>query len=161
METMSGSHIHKHQPSGRPSDLLTSLRRALPLSASRTASFMSAQHKHSNLPRSVHRLPEYRAQNALDRIFLAQRRRNGEWETITYDGASRRVCRLAAGLVKLGLSPTRPIMILSGNSIEHGLLALAARSCLQLAPLATGVLAAQCTLTTHKLDIQPRVGADR
>ena len=66
------------------------------------------------------------AQKVPDRVFLAQRGPDGNWEKITYFDAWRRVRRLAAGLLKLGLFPSTPLIILSGNSIEHGLLALAA-----------------------------------
>jgi long-subunit acyl-CoA synthetase (AMP-forming) len=50
----------------------------------------------------------------------------GDWKTTTYAEALTRVRRLARGLLERGLSPERPLMILSGNSVEHGLLALAA-----------------------------------
>ena len=66
------------------------------------------------------------AAQAPDRIFLAQRAPSGNWETITYADTWKRVRRLGAGLLQQGLSADRPLMILSGNSIEHGLLALAA-----------------------------------
>jgi feruloyl-CoA synthase len=60
------------------------------------------------------------------RVFLAQRAPDGDWQTITYSEFLTRVRRLAAGLLRRGLSKERPLMILSGNSIEHALLALAA-----------------------------------
>ena len=60
------------------------------------------------------------------RIFLAQRAPDGKWQNVTYAEALVRVRRLARGLLDHGLSASRPLMILSGNSIEHGLLALAA-----------------------------------
>ena len=60
------------------------------------------------------------------RIFLAQRGPNGDWQSVTYAQALARVRRLARGLLDSGLSPDKPLMILSGNSVEHGLLALAA-----------------------------------
>jgi feruloyl-CoA synthase len=69
---------------------------------------------------------EFWADQSPDRIFLAQRAPNGEWRTITYSEALKRVRKLASGLLKLGLSESKPLTILSGNSIEHGLLALAA-----------------------------------
>jgi len=69
---------------------------------------------------------EFWAREAPERIFLAQRARSGEWQTTTYSEALVRVRRLASGLLKRGLSASRPLMILSGNSVEHGLLALAA-----------------------------------
>jgi len=66
------------------------------------------------------------ADRAPGRIFLAQRGVNGDWHTTTYAQAHVRVRRLACGLLNNGLSPEKPLMILSGNSVEHGLLALAA-----------------------------------
>lgn len=66
------------------------------------------------------------ARQAPDRVFLAQRDSDGNWETITYRETWRRVRRLAAGLLRQGLSPASALIILSGNSIEHALLALAA-----------------------------------
>jgi feruloyl-CoA synthase len=69
---------------------------------------------------------EHWAARAAERVFLAQRSVSGEWQTVTYMQALARVRKLAAGLLTHGLSPEHPLMILSGNSIEHGLLALAA-----------------------------------
>lgn len=66
------------------------------------------------------------AQQAPDRIFLAQRGSDGRWEQITYAESWNRITRLAAGLLRYGLSPERRLVILSENSIEHALLALAA-----------------------------------
>jgi len=66
------------------------------------------------------------ATEAPGRIFLAQRAPDGTWQTVTYAQALVRVRRLARGLLDHGLSASRPLIILSGNSIEHGLLALAA-----------------------------------
>jgi feruloyl-CoA synthase len=69
---------------------------------------------------------EYWAIQTPDRIFLAQRAPDGEWQTVTYGEGLRRIRKLAQGLLDHGLSAARPLIILSGNSIEHGLLALAA-----------------------------------
>jgi len=63
-------------------------------------------------------------------VFLAQRRSGeegaGEWRTLTYAAAYEQVQRIASALLQRGLSVQRPLMILSGNSIEHALLTLAA-----------------------------------
>ena len=61
-----------------------------------------------------------------DRVFLAQRKQDGGWQSITYSEFLARLRKLAAGLLRCGVSKERPLMILSGNSIEHALLALAA-----------------------------------
>ena len=60
------------------------------------------------------------------RTFVARRGADGAWVEVSYAQALRRVRRLAAGLLKRNLSAERPIAILSGNSIEHLLLSLAA-----------------------------------
>ncbi len=69
---------------------------------------------------------DFWAAHCPERTFLAQRLPSGPWQTMTYSEVRSRVRRLAAGLIREGLSPDNPLMILSGNSIEHALLALAA-----------------------------------
>jgi len=69
---------------------------------------------------------EHWAAHAPERTFLAQRNAAGEWERLTYGDALARVRRIAQSLVDRDLSAERPIAILSGNGITHGLLALAA-----------------------------------
>jgi feruloyl-CoA synthase len=66
------------------------------------------------------------ARTAPERVVLAQRTQSGDWQTITYCEFLTRVRGLAAGLLRRGLSKERPLMIFSGNSIEHAVLALAA-----------------------------------
>jgi feruloyl-CoA synthase len=58
------------------------------------------------------------------RTFLAERSGDG-WRKLTYEDARRRVDAIAAALIDRGLAADRPVMILSGNSIEHALLMLA------------------------------------
>jgi feruloyl-CoA synthase len=69
---------------------------------------------------------EHWAETAPDRLFLAQRGADGEWRQLTYGQTRDQVRRVASGLSARNLSAERPIAILSGNSIEHALLALAA-----------------------------------
>src|SRR5580693_6724397 len=52
------------------------------------------------------------------RIFLAERA-GGGWRTLTYADARRAVDGLAQALITRGLSAQRPVMILSGNAIDH------------------------------------------
>jgi feruloyl-CoA synthase len=75
------------------------------------------------------------AAEAPDRTFLAQRETaagspapTGEraWRTLTYGEALRRVRSIGQALLDRRLSVDRPVLILSGNGIDHGLLALAA-----------------------------------
>ncbi|HEV2957588.1 MAG TPA: feruloyl-CoA synthase [Xanthobacteraceae bacterium] len=58
------------------------------------------------------------------RTFLAERAGTG-WRTVTYAQARTRVDALAQALIDRGLSAERPVMILSGNAIDHALLMLA------------------------------------
>jgi feruloyl-CoA synthase len=63
---------------------------------------------------------------APERTFLARRGADGEWVRLSYADARRRARAIAQALIDRGLSCHRPIAILSGNSLEHGLLALGA-----------------------------------
>jgi feruloyl-CoA synthase len=76
-------------------------------------------------PRFTQRLVHW-AHHAPDRPFLAQRAPSGAWRTLTYAQTLAAVRRLAQALLDRKLSVERPLVILSGNSIEHALLALAA-----------------------------------
>src|SRR5580692_9464413 len=66
------------------------------------------------------------AKVAPERVFLAQRDASGAWRTLAYADALTKVRAIAAALLARGLSPQRPIAILSGNDIEHALIGLAA-----------------------------------
>jgi feruloyl-CoA synthase len=61
-----------------------------------------------------------------DRVLVARRDATGTWRHVTYSRMLARIQRLAGGLLSRNLSRDRPIVILSGNSIEHFTLALAA-----------------------------------
>ncbi|HXQ03548.1 MAG TPA: feruloyl-CoA synthase, partial [Bradyrhizobium sp.] len=61
-----------------------------------------------------------------NRIFMAERDKGGVWRQVTYAqllGFSRHI---ASALLARGLSADRPIVILSGNSIDHALVAFGA-----------------------------------
>jgi feruloyl-CoA synthase len=59
-------------------------------------------------------------------LFLAERGAGGNWRGLTYAEARAQVRALASALLARGLGPERPVVILSGNSIAHALLGLAA-----------------------------------
>lgn len=74
-----------------------------------------------------------------DEIFLAERNAAGEWDKLTYGEARRRVVAIASWLIRQNLSPERPVVILSDNSIEHALLTLAAMHIgVPVAPISPG-----------------------
>jgi feruloyl-CoA synthase len=58
------------------------------------------------------------------RAFLSERQ-DEFWHSLTYEACRSVVDRIAAAFLERGLSAQRPVMILSGNSIEHALLMLA------------------------------------
>ena len=87
--------------------------------------------------RSRHALPPYErhipalldkwARQAPDRVWLAQRRGpQRQWLTLSYAAAKAQVDAITQALLDRGFGPDRPVMILSGNSIEFALLTMAA-----------------------------------
>ena len=60
-----------------------------------------------------------------ERIFMAERDGAG-WRNITYAQLLASTRRIASGLLTRDLSPERPLVILSGNSIDHALVAFGA-----------------------------------
>jgi feruloyl-CoA synthase len=75
-------------------------------------------------PSMAHKLRE-QAQRLPDRDFLAERA-GDSWRRVTYAQASVAANSIAQALIDRGCSPERPVMILSGNSIDHALLLLGA-----------------------------------
>jgi feruloyl-CoA synthase len=58
------------------------------------------------------------------RTFLAERD-GSAWRRVSYEEARRTVDAVAAALIERGLSAERPVMILSGNAVDHALMMLA------------------------------------
>ncbi|MEY8879623.1 MAG: feruloyl-CoA synthase [Leptothrix sp. (in: b-proteobacteria)] len=56
---------------------------------------------------------------APDRPFAAQRNAAGAWQPISYAQMLQRARAIGQALVDRGLSPERPVMILSGNDLQH------------------------------------------
>ncbi len=65
------------------------------------------------------------ADKAPDRVFLAERKGEG-WRKISYREALQLVRRVGQGLLDRGLDASKPVLILSDNSVDHALLALGA-----------------------------------
>src|SRR5450432_310265 len=61
-----------------------------------------------------------------DRIFMAERDGGRGWRQITYSELLISSRHIASSLLKRGLSAERPVVILSGNSIDHALIAFGA-----------------------------------
>ncbi|KCV81303.1 feruloyl-CoA synthase [Actibacterium atlanticum] len=65
------------------------------------------------------------SQEAPDRVFLAERSGAG-WREESYAAALQKVQAIAQSLLARGMGPDTPIIIMSGNGVDHGLLSLAA-----------------------------------
>lgn len=86
-----------------------------------------------NLEQALEEFPEkitqklvYWAENKPDEVFIARRNAQNEWVKLTYSATLNQVKSIAQYLLKLNFSADETIVILSENSIEHALLALAA-----------------------------------
>lgn len=69
------------------------------------------------------------ARTAPERSFMARRVAlpdggSGDWRHVTYGEAWAQARSIAQALIDRGLSAERPVVILSGNDLEHALLAL-------------------------------------
>ena len=61
-----------------------------------------------------------------DRPLAAQRDGQDRWVPLTYGEARARADALAQSFLELGLGPDRPLLVLSGNSLEHLVVTLGA-----------------------------------
>jgi feruloyl-CoA synthase len=68
---------------------------------------------------------EHWARLAPDRVLFAQRS-GTSWRTLSYRDAVARARRVGEALLAKGLSADRPLVVLSGNDLEHALLHLGA-----------------------------------
>ena len=66
------------------------------------------------------------ADEAPDRVFIAERGDDDGWRELTYAQMLDATRRIASALLARNLSPDRPIVILSGNSVDHALVAFGA-----------------------------------
>ena len=87
---------------------------------------LTSPHALAPYPAKLSERLEHWAATAPERVFLAQRDAAGGWRKLTYAETLEKVRRIGAALLQRELSPERPIAILSGNSIEHALMGLAA-----------------------------------
>jgi feruloyl-CoA synthase len=67
------------------------------------------------------------AGRAPERVWMAERGESGAWRETTYAEGARAIAGIGAALLARGLSAERPVLILSGNSTAHALMALGAQ----------------------------------
>ena len=75
-------------------------------------------------PRTLMDCLQYWAEVAPSRNFLVDRGPDENWRPLTFADAWQQARAIGQALLDRGLSAERPVLVLSGNSIEHGLMAL-------------------------------------
>ena len=74
-------------------------------------------------PRAITDMLDHWAERAPDRTFLADRGPDGAWRRCSYAAFRTKARAVAQFMLDRGLSAERPVVILSGNSLEHALVA--------------------------------------
>jgi feruloyl-CoA synthase len=87
--------------------------------------YLRSPHALGTYPSKLTERLDYWATAAPGRVLFAQRDGAG-WRTLTYARARERARRVAQYLLRKELSPARPLVVLSGNDLEHALLHLGA-----------------------------------
>jgi feruloyl-CoA synthase len=95
---------------------------------------------HASLAQAPHRISDVLSQRAAlhpERVFLGERAADG-FRTVSYAQAKQQAAQIGAGLLELGASATKPVMIVSENSIDHALITLGAMHVgVPVAPIST------------------------
>ncbi|MGE0152445.1 MAG: feruloyl-CoA synthase [Reyranellaceae bacterium] len=87
---------------------------------------LASGHALGDYPRSLGDMLVHQAQVNGERVFLGERDPSGGWRRITFRQTLEEVRRLAQAVLNAGCDRERTVAILSGNGIDHALLALAA-----------------------------------
>jgi feruloyl-CoA synthase len=90
------------------------------------AVLLRAQRALEPYPRHLLQKLQHWARIAPERVLLAQRDASGGWRTLSYGEALQRARRVGQYLLRRKLSAERPLVVLSGNDLEHALLHLGA-----------------------------------
>ncbi len=88
--------------------------------------YLRSPHPLERYPAKITERLKHWARTAPDRTFIAPRTAAGDWRKLNYSQTLAQTRSIAQALLQRKLSVERPIAILSGNDIEHALLALAA-----------------------------------
>jgi feruloyl-CoA synthase len=83
----------------------------------------------------IHSLRSWAAQDP-EHILIGERADEGSWRTCSYGAAVAAANAIGQALIDLGLSAERPLLLLSGNSVDHLLMTLGAMTAgIPVAPL--------------------------
>ncbi|WP_343079987.1 feruloyl-CoA synthase [Ostreiculturibacter nitratireducens] len=67
------------------------------------------------------------AERVPERVWMAERGPDDAWRATTYGEGARTIRAIGSALLAQGLTAERPLLILSGNSVAHALMALGAQ----------------------------------
>ena len=81
----------------------------------------------ADYPRCITERLIHWAKETPDRDCIAEKRPDRTWRTVTYGEAADVVKSIGSALLDHGVSTDRPLLILSGNSVAHALMAIAAQ----------------------------------
>ncbi|MFO7566109.1 MAG: feruloyl-CoA synthase [Enhygromyxa sp.] len=90
------------------------------------ALILRSAHPLGPYPRCLGDLLVQNARRWPDRVFLGERSSANSWRTVSWAESLELVRGLAHALLERGAGPQRPLLLLSGNSIAHALVTLAA-----------------------------------
>ena len=88
--------------------------------------YMTCEDKLGPFPEKLTERLEYWAKETPDRIFIAERDERGAWRKVTYAETLALARSYGEVLLSRNLSAERPLVILSGNGVDHQMLALGA-----------------------------------
>ena len=88
--------------------------------------YMTSEDKLAPYPEKITERLELWAKETPDRVFMAERDERGEWRKVTYAEALALAKSYGEALLSRNLSAERPVVILSGNGVDHQMLSLGA-----------------------------------
>ncbi len=88
--------------------------------------YIETQEQLGRYPERITDRLESGARDHPDRWFVARRDASGVWRAVTYDEMAEQARAIGQALLDRGLSAERPLVVLSGNGIEHIQMALGA-----------------------------------
>lgn len=87
---------------------------------------MTCQDELGAFPEKITERLECWAKEAPDRVFMAERGEHGDWRKVTYAETLALARSYGEALLSRNLSAERPLVILSGNGVDHQMLSLGA-----------------------------------
>lgn len=88
--------------------------------------YMRCEDTLASYPEKITERLEHWARERPDHVFMAERDEHGEWRKVTYEEALSLAKSYGEALLSRNLSADRPVVILSGNGVDHQMLSLGA-----------------------------------